>query len=345
MVHILLHERGVINHFKNYYKNTVMKNNKVNIILPLLLISFYVTAQVKKDSAHSELPSIGNIETRELFKRQGKFYFYWGYNRDAYTNSDIHFWGDGYNFTIHNVMARDEPEHALSTYIKLNTFTVPEYNYRLGYYINDKTFISLGEDHMKYTIYKQPAFLTGTVTKDNNNGRNIGTYNNTEVLVGEGDGNTQGNGNAGPSVIDSLPKGFVSNFEHCDGLNYVNFELGRNEQLWISRNRKDALSVIGTIDAGLMVPDTDADVLGYPPKHNMETGKKAFHLAGYGFSGSFGLEFDFCKNFFVLTELKGGYTNLPDINTTTTGGKASQHFNFVQSMIVVGYSHSFIKQQ
>lgn len=332
-----------------------MENQKLFYTSMLFFISFSISAQIKKDSLISspsvlENPAVGNLDTRELFKRKGNFFFYWGYNRSAYTNSDIHFWGDGYDFTIHDVEAKDEPTTTFKTYIGPTSFTVPEYNYRLGYFLNDKTFISIGEDHMKYHIEKQAARLTGSITY----GSNIGNYDNTEVLVGEGrlsghlskSGNSEqvhhgGHGGGSISIIDSLPRGFVSNFEHCDGLNDASLELGRIEQIWISKNTKHALTVTGTIGTGMVIPDTDAGVLGQQPYHNLD--KKTYHLAGYSFSASIGFQFDFFRHLFLQTRLKGGYINLPDIKTTTLSGRASQHFGFIEPMFVVGYSRSFGK--
>ena len=39
-----------------------------------------------------------------------RLYFYWGYNRDYFSHSDIHFHGPGYDFTVYDVTARDRPE-------------------------------------------------------------------------------------------------------------------------------------------------------------------------------------------------------------------------------------------
>ncbi len=322
-----------------------MKNYKMIPMLTLCFVSFSLAAQVSKDSNRSFLFRSGNavtpnLETRELFKRKGSFFFYWGYNRSIYTTCDIHFWGDGYNFTLHNVTAKDKPVPYSLYYATPTTITIPQYDVRLGYYINDKTFISFGNDHMKYQIDKQTTLLTGVITKDNNGGKNIGTYNNKEVLVGEGPGNTESNGYSGPSIIDSLPKGYVSDYEHCDGLNDFSFEIGRVEQIWISKSHHQSLSAEGTIGAGMIVADTRADVLGYPSGHDLN-GKKTFHLAGYSSSASIGLKFYFRKNFFLLSRIKGGFINMPDINTTTTGGKASQQFWFFEPMVVLGYSWSF----
>src|ERR1035437_1978644 len=312
-----------------------MKKLKLFSCSLLLLAAFSGTAQVRKDSigAAPKVGSLGNenLETRKIFKRKGNLYLYWGYNRGFFSKSDIHFKGDGYDFSITNITARDEPGgHDFTTYIRPDMFTIPQFNDRIGYFLSDKTFVTFGHDHMKYTMDKQATLLTGTIST----GVNDGTYNNAEVVVGEG-------ANPGvyqPGLIDSLPHGYVSEYEHCDGLNDVSFELGRLEQLWISRNCKHALSFQGTIGAGMLVPDSDVDLLGQEPRHDMNAGKKAYHLAGYSFSASAGLQFDFFKRFFLLGKLKAGYINMPDIHTTVGGGKASQHFRFIEPMLVGGYT-------
>jgi hypothetical protein len=122
-----------------------MKIHKLFFSFSFLLIVFCASAQIKparqqnesmmaggKDTASAK-HSVGALETRELFKRKGIFFFYWGYNRAAFSNSDIHFWGDGYDFKITNVMALDEPDPISKEYIGPTTFTIPQYNYRVGY--------------------------------------------------------------------------------------------------------------------------------------------------------------------------------------------------------------------
>lgn len=303
----------------------MMANLKYLTGVLLVTFSLQCTAQELTPAATAALTK----ENTDLYPRKGKFFLFWGYNRSAYTHSNIRFKGDGYNFTINDIRASDDPSNVSTVYINPTKFTIPQFNYRIGYFLNDKVFVSFGSDHMKYTILKQVTHLTGTITK----GINVGTYNNTEVVVGE---NSNVN-NPGPSIMDNLPGGFVTEFEHCDGLNDFSFELGRLQQLWIAKNHKHALSVSGTAGLGMVIPDTDADVLGQAPKHDMEANKKAYHLAGYSVSATIGLQFDFYKHFFILARLKGGYINLPDINTTAEGGKASQHFQFIEPMGVIGY--------
>ena len=317
-----------------------MKKHEIASILMLTFSSLLGFAQVNTENINANAPSVssdnGNSETRKIYKRKGNLYGSWGYNRAFYSKSNIHLTGDGYDFTITNLTARDQPGgHDFLTYIKPTMFTIPQFNFRFGYFLTDKTFVTFGHDHMKYNMDKQATLLTGTITE----GVHSGTYNNTDVLVGE-------NAESGvyqPDMINSLPAGFVSEFEHCDGLNDFSFELGHLEQLWIAPNCKHAFSAVGTIASGMMIPDSDTDVLGHEPRHDMEAGKKAYHLAGYSLSASVGLQFDFFKHFFLLGKLKAGYINMPDILTTVEGGRASQHFNFIEPMMLLGYSHSICK--
>ncbi len=306
-----------------------MSTQKLLASALLLLASVGVNAQEQNTSKPAVRENFTK-ETRELFKRQGRFFLFWGYNRSTYSHSNMHFWGDGYDFKINDIRATDDATPVSSVYVNPVAFTVPQFNYRVGYFLNDKNFVSFGSDHMKYSIAKQTTRLAGTITK----GNNIGTYSNTEIVVGE-DADVN---NPGPSSIDNLPGGFVSNFEHCDGLNDFAAEYGHLDQLWISHNHKQALAVTGSAGLGMVIPDTDADILGQPPKHDMDKNKKAYHLAGYSVSATMGLEFDFYNHFFLLARVKTGYINLPDINTTVYGGKASQHFEFLETMAVVGYS-------
>ena len=313
-----------------------MNNRNLLICLVFVLASINGTAQTGNNNKTSPvITDILSKETRDIYSRKGKIFLFWGYNRSAYSHSNIHFKGDGYNFSITDIRANDDPSKLSKVYVGPTTFTIPQYNYRIGYFLSDKMFVSVGSDHMKYNMAKQTTHLTGSVTK----GINTGTYNNTEAVVGE---NSEVN-NPGASVIDNLPGGFVTNFEHCDGLNDFSCEIGRLDQLWISNNHKHAFAVVGTAGLGMVIPDTDADILGQEPKHDMEANKKAYHLAGYSISATMGLQLDLFKHAFVLARLKAGYINLPDINTTAEGGKASQHFDFIEPMLVFGYTFHFKK--
>jgi hypothetical protein len=53
-------------------------------------------------------------------KNKGKFYVFWGGNRESFSKSDIHFRGEDYNFTLNNVSAQDKPKGWHVDYINPN---------------------------------------------------------------------------------------------------------------------------------------------------------------------------------------------------------------------------------
>jgi hypothetical protein len=319
-----------MHHILPYSRNLLY----AGLLLSCCLPSRQVVAQTETTNGTPSIRATRQ-ESKEIFARKGTFFAFWGYNRVAFTHSDIHCWGDGYDMNIYDVRATDEPSALGVLYIKPNGLTVPQFNLRAGYYLTDKCYVSLGTDHMKYIIAKQATRLNATITK----GQNTGVYHDTEIEVGEGDSPNVDQA----TIADNLPKGFVSGFEHCDGLNDLSAEIGRIEQLWMSKNKKHALSVLGGAGLGAVIPDTDADILGQPPKHDMEYNKKAYHLAGWSASANMGLQFDFQRRIFLLFRVKAGYMNLPDILTTIYGGKAAQHFDFIEGMGVVGYNFGIHK--
>jgi len=84
------------------------------------------------------------------------------------------------------------------------------------------------------------------------------------------------------------------------------------------------------LGAGILVPKTNTTLLNF--KRYDE-----FHLAGYGIDAIVGLNVTFFNFFFVQSEFKQGYINMPDIRTTIfDSDRASQHFSFSQFNIVFG---------
>ena len=245
--------------------------------------------------------------------RKGEFYFYIGWNRGWFTNSDITFKGDDYNFTIKNVAAKDrQSPFNLDTYLNPTKFTIPQYNFRMGYFFNDHFSISIGTDHMKYVmIHDQTVKISGFIS-DSDTEYN-GVYNDDQI---------------------KLKNDFLQ-FEHTDGLNYINTEVRRFDNL--INFRKVNINIVEGAGVGMLFPRTNTTLLD---KDRYDQ----FHVAGYGLSALLGLNVKFLKYFFVQSELKGGYINMPDIRTTKfTSDRASQHFLFLQSNILFGASFSLTK--
>ena len=243
---------------------------------------------------------------------KGKFYIYWGGNRETFSKSDIRFKGADYDFTIHDVTAHDKPKGWHLDYVNPARMTIPQTNLRIGYFINDHYNISIGLDHMKYVMYNDRRVdYSGYYPEEGNN--TFGeTISDDELLLTE----------------DFLL------FEHTDGLNYINTEISRVDDIsgliGLPNTDKFQINLTEGIGGGFLYPKTNTTLLG---KDRYDE----FHISGYGLSAKVGLNFTFFKYFFIQTELKGGYINMNDIKTTkSSADSASQEFWFLQRIITVG---------
>ena len=260
---------------------------------------------------------------------KGKFFVMWGGNRESYTKSDVNFRGKDYNFTVDNMKAHDKPKGWHVDYINPANMTIPQTNLRLGYFFSDHYSVTIGVDHMKYVMTQnQIANVTGKIDLPADQAGSIynDTYNNTPVDMSQGGaqegGGTQGGGT--PFLI----------YEHTDGLNYINTEVSRFDDIskWFGLPNIDKVQINLTegLGAGVLYPKTNTTLLG-KERHD------DFHISGYGVSAKAGINVTFFKHFYIQGELKGGYINMQDIRTTVSNeDKASQDFFFFQRIIAVG---------
>ncbi|HBD27456.1 hypothetical protein [Flavobacterium sp.] len=241
---------------------------------------------------------------------KGKFYIFWGGNRESYSKSDIRFKGADYDFTLHNVAAHDKPKGFHIDYFNPARMTIPQTNLRIGYFISDHYNISIGFDHMKYVMYNDRRVSYSGYYP------NPGTYNENPA-----------NGEL------TLDEDFLL-FEHTDGLNYVNTEISRVDDISklfkINNTDKIQVNVTEGIGGGFLYPKTNTTLLG---KDRYDE----FNIAGYGLSAKVGLNLTFFKYFFIQTELKGGYIEMNNIRTTQDkADSAEQNFWFLQRILTVG---------
>ena len=110
-----------------------------------------------------------------------KFYVIWGWNRAGYTTSDIRFHGSTYDFTLSKVVAHDrQTPIAFDPYLSPGRITIPQTNFRLGYYLNDHWSITAGVDHMKYVMdQEQTVNIDGFI--QNSSTAYDGTYQHTPI--------------------------------------------------------------------------------------------------------------------------------------------------------------------
>ena len=238
---------------------------------------------------------------------KGKMYIYWGYNRAAYSTSDIKFKGRDFDFELTDVKAKDrQTKFNWNLYFNPKNLTIPQTNFKLGYFFSNKYSFSIGVDHMKYVLdNSQTGTITGTIT-------NTGTIHDGVYFQDQ----------------KKLDKSFIA-YEHSDGLNYLNIEFNRFDGLFKTKKWFRIQSVLG-VGAAALMPKTRAILMGRG--HHDE-----FHLAGIGVNIKTGLNLSIGKYFFIQSEGKLGYINMPDIRPTEfSDEKASQQFTFAEYTILVG---------
>ena len=272
-----------------------------------LLYSAFLTILCTNNTIAQETTE---IQDKYSTHNKGKFFISWGGNRDRYSKSDITFRGKDYDFTLENVQAHDKPKGWHVDYINPARMTIPQTNFRMGYFISDHYSVAIGVDHMKYVMSQNKA------ADINGYYPNPGSYD--ELL-----GNNQ--------VL--LTEEFLK-YEHTDGLNYVNTEFSRHDDISsifkIGNTDKIQINLTEGVGFGLLYPKTNTTLLG-KERHD------DFHVSGFGTSLKAGLNVAFFKHFYIQGELKGGFINMQDIRTTeSTEDSASQDFFFFQRIIAVG---------
>ncbi len=83
-------------------------------------------------------------------KIKGKLYFSWGYNKEWYTNNNIKINQPSLNNNYMFVQAKGVDKPGWETGIFDKELTIPQYNYRLGYNLNNNWAVELNFDHTKY---------------------------------------------------------------------------------------------------------------------------------------------------------------------------------------------------
>jgi hypothetical protein len=242
---------------------------------------------------------------------KGKLYILWGWNWGYYSKSDIHFTGDNYDFVLEDVKAEDrQTQFSWDTYFNPLSITIPQTNFRVGYYVSDNWNLSFGVDHMKYFVTRdQSVKINGFINEGGN--EFDGIYNNDDII---------------------LAREFLQ-FEHSDGLNYINAEVSYVKDLmtWIG-NPKEKLQIYltGGVGVGFLLPKTNSVLMGQQ-RHD------DFNVAGYGMALKGGINITFFKYFFIQSELKGGFINMTNIRTSPDkSDSASQHFYYLMPDILFG---------
>lgn len=247
-------------------------------------------------------------------KTKGSLYFSWGYNRDAFSKSDIHLKNttgeynpvtgnhDYYDFTIYDATAKDR--NGIRDVFNTD-LTIPQYVYRIGYYFNNKKDlgIEINFDHVKYVMRDwQTLHVKGNI---------LGQEVDKDTLIS--------------------PDNFL-HFEHTDGANFLMLNIMKRQRLYASKNDKHWISVIGKVGAGPVIPRTQVTIFGQDLNNR-------FHIAGYCAGIELGLRYDAFKHIFIEYTAKGAYANFTNV-LVLGSGKAHHHFWTAENILTLGFQFS-----
>ncbi|MCK4864791.1 MAG: hypothetical protein KAT06_05140 [Gammaproteobacteria bacterium] len=266
-------------------------------------MKFYILASVL-------LLSFISSSHASVLNKKGKWSVYYGYNRAEYSNSDYHLTGDGYDFTLKGVSAKDrQSDIGADPYANPFAWSVPQNNIRFSYFLTDNFAISFGNDHMKYVMDTyQTVDIDGSINISDN------TIYNKDYTDAE--------------TIDINPA-FLT-FEHTDGLNYVSVEFEHFIPLWLSSKGTHAFSAFWGPGIGLMYPKTNARLFSRPQNDE-------FHIAGSGYSIKVGVEYIF-ERWFTRLVTKFGHIDMNDAKTTADSTDTLSHkFDFTETYLAIGF--------
>ncbi|MEO7444482.1 MAG: hypothetical protein ABIT96_12385, partial [Ferruginibacter sp.] len=189
--------------------------------------------------------------------------------------------------------------------------SIPQYNYRLGFYLNKKftKSLELNFDHAKYVVTDfQRVHVTGTI----------------DGLPVDGD-----------SILNE--KTFL-HLEHTDGANWLHLNYAQQNTLLYKKDKTSPLlNFIWKLGAGINIPRTDFTYRGDRLNNN-------FHIAGYNFGAESGGRIYIFKKVFIEGTAKTGFVKYLNAlaNTSSANGNRVRHsFGYVELIALAGVDIRF----
>ena len=250
--------------------------------------------------------------------KKGTLFISWGYNRCVYSESDLYLSGSGYNFDLDNAKATDNQSKLNSGDYTLKKLTVPQYNFKIGYYYKEKWSLSFAIDHMKYLFANNNQIaLSGFVCIP-------------DKLVSLGEGESIGNTYHYSKYLTTNNNQF--SFSNSKGLNYIHAELGCTEKLFVA-GKKGNFVISSNLGLGVGTLLSYTNLL-----FNGTRTENIKSLSGYGVSGFAGLRFEIYKRAYIYSNFSVGFLHKIYEKTSTIDqvANASQHFGYSQIEVGLG---------
>ena len=235
--------------------------------------------------------------------RTGAIYFSWGYNQEWYTHSTIHILQNSLNNNYDFVSVRGVDHMGWNNKsILKQALTIPQYNYRLGYYFNQKQDwgIELNFDHTKYLV------------ADSQMVHQKGTFGGQQV---------------DRQILFSAKNGFY--YFLNNGANFFLFNIVKRLGIYHSPNRDMQLDFVAKAGVGPVIPHVENELFGMP-------NDMGFQFGGWNTGVETVLRATFKKYGFIEFSQKGDYARYSNLKLAD-GGDAKQNFGTYELILSIGF--------
>lgn len=252
-------------------------------------------------------PVIAQRKTKLNTNGQGALFAQLGYNRSAYSNSNVELSGNKYDVVLSNTSIQDNLEgKSMGSFLSSSS---PQISLKLGYFIKPKWAITIGFD--RYNTFfedNQTVTLAGNFAPGGNS-----TYSGT---VNE----------------DVLLTRDQFNIAQSKGINFLSIGVQRNDQLYRSRKAEFAFHTLYGIQVGPLLTQVEHTYDGY-------TSPSISSVSGVGVAANIGVRFEFYQHVYLQLEVDGGVLNQNKIKLSDNGSsEGEQVVGFFSPSIHLGFN-------
>lgn len=234
-------------------------------------------------------------------KKKNQWYFSWGYNTEWYTRSSVKIkqTAIGNDYELINVKGHDNRGWDKGLFSK--ALTIPQYNYRLGFFLNNKKDIGfeINFDHTKFIITDgQYISIKGKL-----DGRNVDT-----------------------TVHFTKDEGFY--YYLNNGANFLLFNIMKRWHWYDNKKQNIKLDFIGKAGIGPLIPHVENSFFG--KKNNPD-----FQLGGWNIGAEGAIRSTFFKHVYLEFAGKLDYARYSHLHLYANGS-ARQAFGTAEFILSLG---------
>lgn len=248
------------------------------------------------------LVAAGSVSAQKSTRspKHGSVYFSWGYNTAWYTKSTVGIKQPSLGNDFEMVKVNGHDNKGWNYRLLKQELTIPQYNYRLGYYFNSKQdlAIEINFDHVKYII------------EDNQQIRLTGKMNNLPI---------------DQDITFSRQNGFY--YYLNNGANFLLFNLVKRKNLYSTIDRKLYVDFTGKAGIGPVIPHVENSLFG---KKN----DKGFQIGGWNAGIETALRVTFMRYAYLEFAQKVDYARYSNLKVYE--GRARQSFGTYELVLSLG---------